>query len=87
MSRTIVRSMVETDLDDAWSLSQRFLWPHRREDWAFFLELGEGLVAEVDGRVRATIMAFRYGPALATVDMVIVDKSMQGQGVAREASC
>ncbi|WP_051383577.1 GNAT family N-acetyltransferase [Bradyrhizobium sp. WSM3983] len=76
--------MEETDLDDAWNLSQRFLWPHRREDRAFLLELGEGLVAEVDGRVRATIMAFRYGPALATVGIVIVDKWMQGQGVARE---
>lgn len=44
-----LRPMTAADLNRAVELSREFGWPHREEDWAFSLDLGEGIVAEVDG--------------------------------------
>jgi len=79
-----LRAMTPDDLERAVELSRDHSWPHREEDWAFFLQRGEGLVAVLDGTVIGTIMAWRYGDDAATLGMVIVDKALQGKGVGRK---
>lgn len=73
--------MVRSDIPRAVELSYEQDWPHRIEDWETYLELGEGLVAEQDGRIVGTIMSWRYAPKFATMGMIIVAKAAQGQGV------
>jgi hypothetical protein len=56
-----LRPMTGPDIAPATVLSREQAWPHREEDWALFLEAGEGIVAERAGRVLGTVMAWRYG--------------------------
>src|SRR5215470_7166594 len=79
-----LRPMTGPDIPTATVLSREQAWPHREEDWALFLEAGEGIVAEQAGRVLGTVMAWRYGEDFATVGMVIVASDVQGQGVGRK---
>jgi len=79
----VLRAMIAADIDQATELSREQAWPHREEDWALFLRLGEGIVAECDGRIVGTIMAWRYGADHASIGMVIVSPTMQGQGLGR----
>jgi GNAT superfamily N-acetyltransferase len=72
------------DIDAATELSREQSWPHREEDWALFLSLGEGIVAEWEGRVVGSIMAWRFGTDFATIGMVIVTPAMQGRGLGRQ---
>jgi GNAT superfamily N-acetyltransferase len=65
-------------------MSRALNWPHREEDWALFLQLGEGIVAHVDGLVVGTIIGFPYGENAATLGMVIVDNAHQGKGYGRQ---
>jgi predicted N-acetyltransferase YhbS len=76
--------MTSPDIGTATALSREQAWPHREEDWALFLEAGEGIVAEQAGRVLGTVMAWRYGEDFATVGMVIVASAVQGQGLGRK---
>jgi len=78
-----LRPMTPADIPEAAALSLSFNWPHRSEDWAFLLGLGEGIVAEMDGRIVGTAIAVPYGEDLATIGMVIVDKALHGQGLGR----
>lgn len=78
-----LRPMTPDDIAAAADLTLEQQWPHRAEDWALFLKIGEGLVAQVDGQVVGTIMAWRFGPHHATLGMVIVAKAMQGRGIGR----
>jgi predicted N-acetyltransferase YhbS len=81
--RVVLRPMTAGDLEAAAELSREQSWPHREEDWELFLELGEGIVAEVDERVVGTIMGWRFGKDSATLGMVIVSNAAQGRGVGR----
>jgi predicted N-acetyltransferase YhbS len=83
-SSLTLRPMTGPDIAAATLLSREQAWPHREEDWALFLEAGEGIVAERAGRVLGTVMAWRYGDDVATVGMVIVASDAQGQGVGRK---
>ena len=80
----VLRDMTQDDLHAAIELSQEQSWPHRAEDWELFYELGEGIVAEIDGRVVGTIMAWRFGETYATLGMVIVTGEVQGRGIGRK---
>jgi predicted N-acetyltransferase YhbS len=79
-----LRPMTGSDIATATVLSREQAWPHREEDWALFLEAGEGIVAERAGRVLGTVMAWRYGEDFAAVGMVIVASDVQAQGVGRK---
>lgn len=79
-----IRPMSLADIAIATELSEEQLWPHRPEDWSMFLSMGEGLVAERDGRVVGTTMAWRFGEDMATIGMVIVSPAMQGRGIGRQ---
>ena len=69
-------------LEGAVTLSRQAGWPHRLEDWAMVLSLSSGIVALDHGQVVGTILVTHYGRA-ATINMVIVDEAMRGQGIGR----
>ncbi|MFC0410353.1 GNAT family N-acetyltransferase [Roseomonas elaeocarpi] len=69
-------------LDGAHRLSREAGWPHRREDWATVLSLGQGTVALREGRVAGTVMVTPLGRG-ATVSLVIVDAALRGHGLGR----
>jgi len=79
----VLRPMSTADIEAATELSREQAWPHREDDWQLFLTAGEGLVAEQDGRVIGTVMAWRYGHDFASLGMVIVANKAQGQGIGR----
>lgn len=78
-----LRPMEARDLEAAHELSRREKWPHRPEDWEYMLELGEGLVAELDGQIVGTILVWLHDERAATLGMVIVSPRVRGQGVGR----
>ncbi len=72
-------------IDGAFALTQAENWPHRREDWMLVQQLSAGVVTiNPDGRVTGTTLVTPYGDDCATINMVIVDKSMRGLGVGRK---
>ncbi|WP_298400249.1 GNAT family N-acetyltransferase [Sphingobium sp.] len=78
-----LRRMTAQDLAAAHDLSSEQKWPHRIEDWEILLGLGFGYVAERDGEVVGTAMAWLYGADAATLGMVIVSPRAQGMGIGR----
>lgn len=82
-TRLSLRAMTPADIPVATDLSREQGWPHREEDWSLFLQLGEGLVAELNGKVAGTIMGWRFGEAMATIGLVIVTHAAQGKGIGR----
>lgn len=78
-----LRRMAAEDLAAAHELSREQKWPHRIEDWELLLNLGFGYVAERDGEVIGTAMAWLYGDDAATLGMVIVSPKAQGMGIGR----
>lgn len=79
-----LRAMTEADLEQAHALSRELNWPHRMEDWQFFLEFGQGLVAEHEGLVVGTAMCWLFGERAGTLGMVIVSPAAQGLGIGRK---
>ncbi|MEE4015575.1 GNAT family N-acetyltransferase [Roseibium sp. FZY0029] len=72
-------------IDGALALTRAENWPHRREDWMLVQQLSTGVVAtDAEGRVTGTTLVTPYGDDCATINMVIVDKSMRGLGVGRK---
>lgn len=86
LERDIVSAPIELmkletrHLPGALTLSQELGWPYRLEDWEFAATVGNGLVLERAGAVIGTGMFWLYGPAHATVGMIIVTRSAQGGG-------
>lgn len=78
-----VRRLEPGDLIDAERLSAAEGWPHRYEDWQLMLEEGQGVVGLIAEKVVATAMSWHFGTALATVGMILVDRRLRGQGIAR----
>lgn len=81
-TKTTLRPLNIDDIEAATLLSQEQSWPHREDDWKLFLSLGEGIGAQNDGVLVGTIMCWTYGE-YATIGMVIVKNSHQGQGIGR----
>lgn len=79
-----IRAVTARDLPAATELSEAQKWPHRIEDWELFLELGEGIVAEREGELVGTTMAWRFGDNAATIGMVIVSDKVRKQGIGRK---
>lgn len=77
----VLRAMTPADLEATTELSREQSWPHRPEDWAFFLEQGEGIVAECGGEIVGSIMGWRYGADFASIGLVIVSDRMQRRGL------
>lgn len=83
-TQIVLRAMTGEDVHAAAELCIEQQWPHREEDLALFLSIGEGIVAEADGKVIGTIMGWKFGEAFATLGMVIVTNAMQGRGLGRK---
>ena len=62
-----LRDMTSEDLAAAHALSRKAQWPHRLEDWEFMFRVGWGVVAERDGGVIGTTLAWPYGDDAATL--------------------
>ncbi len=72
-------------IDGAVELSRAESWPHRPEDWAMVQQLSAGVaVVDGNGRVTGTTFMTPFGDDYATINMVIVDKSMRGLGMGRK---
>ncbi len=78
-----LRRMKPDDIAAGHELSSEQKWPHRIEDWEMLLSLGFGYVAELDGAVVGTAMAWLSGDEAATLGMVIVAPRAQGMGIGR----
>lgn len=76
-----ITKLDKADLAEATGLSAALGWPYRPEDWAFAHGLGEGLALRHDKRLIGTALRWDYGPAFATVGMIIVDADYRGQGL------
>lgn len=77
----LLRQMTEADLQSAHALSAELRWPHRATDWEQVFVHSEGLVAERDGQILATALRWRWGPAHATIGLVIVTPACQGRRI------
>ncbi|RZL95388.1 MAG: N-acetyltransferase [Variovorax sp.] len=69
------------DVPAAHALSSALKWPHRIEDWQFALSLGQGVVAERDGKLLGTALSWQFGSNHATIGLVIVAPELQGQRI------
>ncbi|QHM71535.1 GNAT family N-acetyltransferase [Mixta intestinalis] len=76
-----VRPMTPADLAACAALTQEVKWPHRLADWQMMLALGEGLVAEHQGRIVGSTLYWRWGTQRATLGLIIVAGAMRGQGI------
>lgn len=78
-----IRKFRAADLQAAQSLTASFGWPHRLEDWAFMSEIGRGLAAVRAGDLIGTAMGWRFGRNWASLGLIAVAASCQGQGIGR----
>lgn len=84
LSSVIYRPFAVDDIAAAHTLSTRFSWPHRVDDWRFVFDAGTGFVAVSAGRVIGTGLCWEYGRDAGSVGMVIVEPGHQGQGIGRQ---
>jgi len=80
-ANAVLRPFEPSDLPAAHALSSTLNWPHRIEDWQFALSLGQGVVAERDGKVLGTALSWQFGANHATIGLVIVAPELQGQRI------
>jgi ribosomal protein S18 acetylase RimI-like enzyme len=76
-----LRPFEPSDLPAAHALSNALKWPHRIEDWQFALSLGQGVVAECDGKILGTALSWQWGANYATLGLVIVSPELQGRRI------
>lgn len=80
----IIETLRPEHLLEAVGLSCAAGWPHRAEDWALVTRLSQGSAALAeDGRLVGTAFMTPLGERLATINMVIVDERLRGQGIGR----
>jgi GNAT superfamily N-acetyltransferase len=81
----IIRKMYPTDLEEAMQLKDAEGWNQTREDWEFLLSSNpdQCLVVVLEGKVKATVTAITYDNQLAWIGMMLVDKSIRGQGIGK----
>ncbi|AWN15050.1 GNAT family N-acetyltransferase [Salinisphaera sp. LB1] len=82
-NRYVWRDLGVADLDDACRLSAALGWPHRREDWAQLLDVGQGIALVHDGRLIGTGLCIAQG-ALATIALIVIDEAYRGLGLGRQ---
>ncbi|MDW8847336.1 GNAT family N-acetyltransferase [Erwinia sp. MMLR14_017] len=79
-----IKPMQESHLDQAFALTQNLRWPHQLADWQQALRLGEGVIAEQEGRVLGTAIFWRWGGHYASLGLVIVADEAQGKGIGKQ---
>lgn len=80
----VAAPMTLDDVPKLHELSIGVGWPHRPEDWALVIGLGEGIVARDEiGRVIGSAMWFPLGAEFAAIGMVITSPRLQENGAGR----
>ncbi|HKH69039.1 MAG TPA: GNAT family N-acetyltransferase [Reyranella sp.] len=81
---TTLRPMHAGDLVAMHGLTQQMSWPHRAEDCAQLLALGDGIAA-VDGDSSTIGVGLRwsFGREVGTIGLVLVAPEQQGRGIGR----
>jgi GNAT superfamily N-acetyltransferase len=81
----IIRSLAVGDLPQTLRLSTDLGWPHRREDWRFLCDVGQGVVAsDARGQIVGSAMWFAFGDDVASIGMIIVAPSQRNRGIGRK---
>ncbi len=75
--------LTEADAGAAAALSKTFNWPHRPDDWALFLSLGQGMAWREGGRLLGTAVFFPLDAMHGAVGLVQVSPALQGRGIGR----
>jgi len=80
-----IRLMTADDLSQALALSVAEGWNQTEKDWRLLLENPENIciVAEKDKKVAGTATALVHSGKIAWIGMVIVDKTLRGQGAGK----
>ena len=83
-AETMLRPMHAGDLAAMHALAQQMSWPHRPEDCAQLLALGDGIAA-VDGDDSTIGVGLRwsFGRDVGTIGLVLVAPERQGRGIGR----
>ena len=76
-------ALLASDAAAAASLSAGFGWPHRVEDWASFLRLGQGVAWREHGALLGTAILFPLDARHAAIGGVQVAPALQGRGIGR----
>lgn len=79
-----LRAMTQDDIEHGYAITQQLKWPHRREDWQQALALGEGVVAEEQGKFVGSAFGWRWGEHAATIGLVVVNPNSQGRGIGKQ---
>ena len=80
-----IRPMKPGDLDQAFALSTEEGWNQTMNDWRLLFDNPDNIciVAEKDKRVAGTATALNHDDCVAWIGMVLVDKSLRGQGAGK----
>lgn len=76
----VYRPLTETDLPQAWALSQEAKWPHRLEDWQFMCQLGRGEVVMDGSAMVGVALTWHYG-GCTMLGLIIVAASHRGRRI------
>jgi GNAT superfamily N-acetyltransferase len=83
-AETTLRPMHAGDLAAMHGLAQQMSWPHRAEDCAQLLALGDGIVAvDVTGLTVGVGLRWSFGHDVGTIGLVLVAPEQQGRGIGR----
>lgn len=79
----ILRPVEPTDLDAAHGLYTAIRWPHRRDDVAALIELGQGWITAEGDTTLGIGLWWAFGERAARLGSVIVAPGAQGRGLGR----
>lgn len=83
-AETTLRPMHPGDLAAMHGLVQQMSWPHRLEDCAQLLALGDGIVAvDATGLTVGAGLRWSFGRDVGTIGLVLVAPERQGRGIGR----
>jgi GNAT superfamily N-acetyltransferase len=83
-AETTLRPMHAGDLLAMHGLAQQMSWPHRAEDCAQLLALGDGIVAvDATGFTAGVGLRWSFGRDVGTIGLVLVAPERQGRGIGR----
>jgi ribosomal protein S18 acetylase RimI-like enzyme len=81
---TTLRPMHAGDVAAMHGLAQQMSWPHRPEDCAQLLALGDGIVAADAAGVTVGVgLRWSFGRDVGTIGLVLVAPQCQGRGIGR----
>ena len=83
-AETKLRPIHAGDLAAMHGLAQQMSWPHRAEDCAQLLALGDGIVAvDETGQTVGVGLRWSFGRDVGTIGLVLVAPERQGRGIGR----